>query len=935
MAFYSYKEEFRSAAPQRYQTHTDSGQSRSFAGCSFFCAVLVSIVFHTGLSAQPVIERIRGGEFQDRSLPNSSLLADPLQTKSEVEDAWLKAALSDVRTEEEQSRVAIENAAEGQWLQGEEDGTGLLKLYGRIRIRLGEGVLFADKVFIDTGRKELYAEGNIVYVEGQARITADRLIYDQRLAAGILYNGEGYKKPLYFTGKNIRGLGEGRFSISHAYFTTCALKEPHFNFRARKAWVYADGRIAAAGVIYSVGGVPVLPLPFYYASQWGTGVISQFGYSSIQGYFWQNTYQFSVPTAITSSFLPMAYRVKADLYEKVGSHVGLEMYRFSPGLSYVLDFGMADYKRYEIVADPRQNNGLSSSNQVLQPNGLYSKEHHKWYKAFALIAYQHKNYTENSVQKLSVRYEDYSHRLFEYEFGGRYQPDTTIPALYKKNEGGRGIPRNDTSWAMTYNDQRDDLSITLKASRNRLWIERPNFEDSSYEPTQDIAPSLKIEKKILLGRIADLFPVYWDHELNTEFKKLYSNGDPYVEYNENQYITGFRGYFSMYPYITYQPRGGVGVRKTNADVKNLTASDEKVIKSAANRDSYQFFWQEHDLSFGPHELFLRALYRKKDAYKEEEKDVTRSDYTGFNGRQRVNEVEASVNANPVDDLNLLVVSVYDFRQYAYQVPSKERWSYPVFRADMLINLLALFRPGRENLLSRRRSHFFDLRLVDDYVYDPIMKRDHSNLAGAILQIGGFDLWLLDRLRYFEVGYYWYHVYYDPSLDHMRFSSKLDLKIVSWLFFEMEVESRLTRPDRYDSRNYGADRLCQNSRCLPESMLPETERRTDFIQDFSNSLGLNGQRARDTSAFNIGYFEGAFLIDAHDFELRFGYALEQKSMLGGVNSLQVVNYYDNKVFASFTFLRFDVDGASSRPSRFILNRQRVRPQDIGVQSVSSF
>ncbi len=920
MAFYSKSKEFGPLEP------LFSAPARILKGLrsTLFLAVVAVFLFPDPVLTQPTLE--------DRSMPSPSLTADPLKNRSELEDAWLKAALSDVRSEEEESKVAIENAAEGQWMQGEEDGTGLLKLYGRIRIRLGQGILLADRVIIDTERKELYAEGNLIYVEGQARVTADRLIYDQRLGAGILYNGEGYRQPIYFTGKNIRGLGEGRFSISHAYFTTCAAKEPHYNFRARKAWIYSDGRIAAAGVVYSVGGVPVLPLPFYYASEWGTGVISQFGHGTLQGYFLQNTYQFAVPSAYLSSFLPMAYRIKADIYEKTGSHVGLEMYRFSPGLSYVLDFGMADFKRYEIVADPRTGRGISASNQILQDDGTYSQERHKWYKAFALIAYQNKNYKENSVQKLSIRYEDYRHRLFETEFGGRYQPDTTIPALYKKNEAGRGIPRNQTDWTMTYNDQRGDLNITVKASRNRLWIERPEFDESRYEPTQDIAPSVKIEKKIFLGKIADLFPVYWDHTLNSQFKKLYSSGDPYVEYNENEYKSGLRGHFSLYPYITYRPSAGFGVRKTNADPKNLSTTDEDVIKAAAERDSYQYWWQEHDLSFGPHELFLRAVYRKKDAFKEELKDATRSDYTGFNGRQRVNEVEASINASPLEDLNLQVLSVYDFRQYEYDVPAKERWSYPVFRADMLFNMLGLFRPGRENLLSRRRAHFLDLRVVNDYVYDPILKRDHSNLFGVIFQAGGFDLWLLDRLRYLELGYYWYHVYYDPSLDHMRFSSKLDVKITKWLFFEMELESRLTRPDRYDSRNYDADSMCKNDRCMPESLLPETERKTDFVRDFTNSLGVNGQRARETSAFNIGYFEGAFLIDAHDYEIRLGYALEQRSMLGGSNSVQVVNYYDNKIFASFTFLRFDVGGVSQRPSRFILNRQRVRPGDIGVQSI---
>lgn len=866
---------------------------------------------------------------------NDSLTQNPLQQKSKIENDWLKTASNDIQPEEDQSKIAIENAAEGQWMQGQEDGNGQLRLYGRIRIRIGQGILLADRVIIDTNRKEIYAEGNIIYVEGKARVTADRLIYDQRLAAGILYNGQGYRDPLYFTGKNIRGLGEGRFSISHAYFTACAAEEPHYNVRARKAWVYSDGRIAAAGVVYSVGGVPVLPLPFFYASEWGTGIISQFGFSRIQGYFLQNTYQFAVPSAYFSSFLPMAYRVKADIYEKTGSFGGLEMYRFSPSLSYVLDFGVADFKRYEVVGDIRNKNGISTTNQILQPDGTYSKEHHKWHKAFALIAYQSKDYKSNSVQKVNLRYEDYSHRFFEYEFGSRYQPETTIPALYKKNEAGRGIPRNDTNWSFSYNDQRDDLSISVKAVRNRLWLEQPRYEDSKYQPVTDILPSLEISKKAYLGRLADLFPVYWDHTLSSDFTKLYSAGKPYVNTNRNQYQTGLRSYFSFYPYIMYRPAAGFGMRKSITDPKNstlLSATDQDVLKHQSALDSYQFWWQEHDIGIGPQEFYLRGVYRKKDAFAEEEREVTRSEFTGFKGRQRVNEIEASVNINPIDDLNLQVMSIYDMKQYQYKIPTKERWSYPVFRADMLINLLAPFRSSRENLLSRRRSHFVDLRLINDYVYDPILKRDHSNLFGVVFQTGGFDLWLLERLRYLELGYYWYHVYYDPSLDHMRFTSKLDIKLLKWLYFEMELESRLTRPDRYDKNNYSIDKLCANNNCLPESTLAETERSTNFNRDFADGIGWNGQKRRDAAAFNFGYFESAFLIDAHDFEFRLGVSVEQRSILGGISSIQMVNFYDNKVFFSMTFLRFDVAGISNRPSRFILNRQRVRPQDIGRDSI---
>src|SRR5690606_33433063 len=127
-------------------------------------------------------------------------------------------------------QIAIENAAEGEYIQGEEDDRGLLKLRGRIRLRVGRGYFLADLVIIDSKRKEIYAEGNLIYRSPEAEIRADRFIYDQRLGAGIVYNASGYNAPVFFLGTNARQLGEGKLSLSHVYFTGCAEDPPHYNF---------------------------------------------------------------------------------------------------------------------------------------------------------------------------------------------------------------------------------------------------------------------------------------------------------------------------------------------------------------------------------------------------------------------------------------------------------------------------------------------------------------------------------------------------------------------------------------------------------------------------------------------------------------------------------------------------------------------------------
>lgn len=828
-----------------------------------------------------------------------------------------RGGLSPVR---QSGRISIENAAEGEYIRGEEDDRGLLKLRGRIKLRVGDGYFLADLVIIDSKRKEIYAEGNLIYRSADAEIRADRFIFDQRLQSGIVYNAEGYQNPVFFVGKNARQLSEGKLSVSHVYFTGCAEDPPHYNLSARKVYIYEDDKVVALGAVYHVGGVPLLPLPFVYGSNWGTGIISQFGHSDVQGFFWQNTYQFSVPEAYLSSFLPMGYRFTADYYEKTGSVGGIEMFRFAPELSYFLDFEVAEFKRYEAVNDFRSFDGFRITNNVRRADGTYGQDKYDWYKAFALVSYRNQDYKTNSVQNLAIRYEDYTHRLHEFEFGARYQPTSTIPALYENSEAGRGLIRDSTDWSVTYNDQRDDLTIRVFAQRRRIWREDADFEESEFIPATDVVPSVYLAKNSNLGTIPGIdMPVYWDNSIMSELTKQYSGGDVFQTLSKNEFKTAFRGYISMYPFFTFRPLVGYGARKTLPYGENPSGDAFEALDTQSKKDSYQYFYTEDELTIGPDELFLRGVYRRKDSFKEELKDRAALNLTGFTNNQRVNETEVSVESYPLENINLSVTSVYDHREFEYDIKPGERWSYPVFRADITFNMLGLFRPSRENLLSRRRVHFLELRITNDYVYDPILKRDHSNVAGINFQSGGFDLWLLERLRFLELGFYWYHVYYNPELDHMRYTAKLDVQLTRMIYLELELESRLSDPERYTR-----DEDPNN----PDFLRPESERRTSFWTDVVDGTGLNGQRARQNAAFNVGFFETSLIFDLHDWEMRLGYRLEQRSIPGGLTSFEAVNYYENWFFMSFTLLRFDVGGVGDRPSRFILNRQRVRPQDIG-------
>ncbi len=841
----------------------------------------------------------------------------------EITEKELRERFSEGFTEEEfRSRLAgggekkgpgieIENAAEGEFLRGQEDPRGLMYLRGRIRIKLPDGTVTADTVIIDTDREEFFAEGNLKYTSTSGKYSefgADRLLYNNKLKSGIMYNAEGYHEPVLVMGESMQMTGEGRYSVSHAYFTSNAAKRPHYHFTARKLWLYDNNKIAAVGVLYYVGGVPLIPLPFLYASEWGTGIISQIGYSTMQGMYWQNTYQFSNPAAHLSMWQPVAYRFTADYYAKTGEVAGAEFYKMHPNIDYFVQLGLARYRRYEFTGDPRKDSFITTTNDVVRPDGTIGKDYERWYKAFSVVNLKSSDPQKNSVRNVHLRFEDYADRLYEFEFGSRYQPVSTIPALYSHSESGRGFIRDTTQWNLVWNEQRDDLSVRVEASQNRIWYRKTDDRESEYVPQSAVIPAIDIKKNIYLGTLESLpLSFYWDNSLHSSLNKTYSYGDEFRTLNNNSFESGIRTFWSFYPYISVRPVLGYGVQEVN-----LRDGDQAVNRDA-EYNSYQYLYTRDEVVIGPDVLNLRAEYRRKQSFKEDRKYSPVFNYSGYNPSVKENETHVSLNAYPIQDVFFSVRSVYDHKTYEEDIPESRRWKYPVFTSEIYFDVLNPFKQKRENLLSRRKLHFMGVRFTNDYVYDPVNSRDHSNVAGVTFEAGGFDLWLLERLRYFEAGFYWYHVYYNRELDHMRYSVKADVQLTRNWYLEMEMESRTTDTSRY----------LKNSK----DETGQSDYRS-FDHDVLWSTGIAGPQKRMDSVFNIGYFEGALVLDLYDWEFRFGYSMEQRSLLGGVNSYETVNFYDNRFFFSATLLRFDFEGIGSRPSKYTVNRQRVRPADIG-------
>ncbi len=804
--------------------------------------------------------------------------------------------------------ISIENADEAELIRGEESDSGILKLKGRIQVQLPEGRFIADTVIIDTQMQEIYAQGDLVYYEKKngTKIKAERMIYNRKLFQGILYNASGYKHPIYFIGSNIRQLAEQRLSVSHIRFTTNEARPPHYHFSAKRMWFSADNTFFAVGIWYYVGGVPLLPLPFFYTSPWGTGIVSQLGRGETQGNFIQNTYTLSAPHS-QSLLLPQSYTFAYDQYQNTGRSFGLGLTRDTPKLSYQADLGYAQFKRYTINDGAVTNQVQICTGSATSRVCTTGEDEHDWKKTKLLLNSKKHEAQKNHLRNFYIFYENYSHYRYDYEFDRRFKPDSTLKALNQnlRPDGGTLLPRS--GWELVYDEQWDTLDIHLRAQHREIWRERENFQESKYEKAQDILPSLDIHKRIALGSLAYFdTPVNWNHRLEFEGRQDYQDGQEFYTRNHNEYSTDIDLSLPLQSWLSWQTKSGYGNRKTVAQINDGTIVEKTSIEQDAARNSYQYWFSENELHLGESFLSLDITHRYKESFQEGRDDIPEISRNGFADNQNVNETEFYLEWASLNNTSFSLNTTYDQRSFSQDIDDKSRWHYPIFRSDVYLNWLHLFGRERENLLSRNKVHFVETHLINDHIYDPIQERSHSNVLSLSFAAGGFDLWLLRRLRYFEMGFEWYHVYFDAALDHMRYSLKTDIQLSKWIYLETVVESRSSDPERYRSSF--------------EDPNNQTER-ISFWQDVVNSTGINGAKKRKDSVFNLAYLRSSLIFDLRDWELRLDYETEQKYIPDTSSTSESRIYYDQRISLGLRLIRFDIGGpAKNRGSRFLIDRQ---------------
>lgn len=190
--------------------------------------------------------------------------------------------------------------------------------------------LTADYAELETETKKAYAKGHvIVYRNGAAMAQGDEIYYDFSNQAGSFPDGRIINFPWYTRGDDIQQIKDGVKVIKQGGATSCNLKNPHYEVRAKKITIYDGDKLVARNVTLYVLGKPVFWLPFLtiplQQNSLPFGVSA--GYNSRYGYYIQTTKGFSIIKQIWGKFL-------LDWRSKRG---------FGAGANFDYDFGSKGY----------------------------------------------------------------------------------------------------------------------------------------------------------------------------------------------------------------------------------------------------------------------------------------------------------------------------------------------------------------------------------------------------------------------------------------------------------------------------------------------------------------------------------------------------------------------------------------------------------------
>jgi LPS-assembly protein len=206
----------------------------------------------------------------DREVTNP--ITDTPNVNPLTQEQPIRPRLPVTGNETQASTEILDVTADKQTVTGPKDAR--VSVYeGNVDARISVYRIQADKVTVYEATNRVVAEGNVVFDQGQDRLTQQRITgtraeWNYRTKLGFFINSTGFTNQtqdgtvIYFTADSVEKVSTDTIVVINAEITACEDNVPKWSFRSKRATIKRGDRARLSSPTFRVKGVPVIYLPY-------------------------------------------------------------------------------------------------------------------------------------------------------------------------------------------------------------------------------------------------------------------------------------------------------------------------------------------------------------------------------------------------------------------------------------------------------------------------------------------------------------------------------------------------------------------------------------------------------------------------------------------------------------------------------------------------
>jgi len=167
---------------------------------------------------------------------------------------------------------------------------------GNVSITYGDVTLSCDRIEVNMKTQQALCRGNVHIKHPEGDLTGSYILYDFLNKKGEIIGAEVKAFPWFGQAEETKKVAKNEYILRKGFVSTCDLDFPHYRIHGEEIQVFPEDKVIAKNVIFYIGKVPVLWVPYYYHPIIQSRAKVQFipGRSTDWGYFLLSAWRFYI-----------------------------------------------------------------------------------------------------------------------------------------------------------------------------------------------------------------------------------------------------------------------------------------------------------------------------------------------------------------------------------------------------------------------------------------------------------------------------------------------------------------------------------------------------------------------------------------------------------------------------------------------------------------